>query len=42
MAEESFAVEVAGIQRKLPLMEIKPRVKIAILNILGDYEFVTR
>ena len=40
MAEEFFAVEVAGIQRKLPLMEIKPGVKIAILNILGDYEFV--
>ena len=40
MAEEFYAVEVAGIQRKLPLMEIKPGVKIAILNILGDYEFV--
>jgi len=32
--------EVAGIKRDLPLMEIKPGVKIAILNILGDYEFV--
>ena len=40
MAEEFYAVEVAGIQRELPLMEIKPGVKIAILNILGDYEFV--
>ncbi len=40
MAEDTFSVEVAGIKRDLPLMEIKPGVKIAILNILGDYEFV--
>lgn len=40
MAKESHSVEVAGIKRDLPLMEIKPGVKIAILNILGDYEFV--
>ncbi len=40
MAAEVFSVEVAGIKRDLPLMEIKPGVKIAILNILGDYEFV--
>lgn len=40
MAEEFHRVEVAGIQRELPLMEIKPGVRIAILNILGDYEFV--
>ena len=40
MADESFPVEVAGIKRELPLMEIKPGIRIAILNILGDYEFV--
>lgn len=40
MAKDSHSVEVAGIKRELPLMEIKPGVKIAILNILGDYEFV--
>ena len=40
MAEEYHPVEVAGVKRNLPLMEIKPGVKIAILNILGDYEFV--
>ena len=40
MADEFFSVEVAGIKRELPLMEIKPGIKIAILNILGDYEFV--
>lgn len=40
MADEFHSVEVAGVKRDLPLMEIKPGVKIAILNILGDYEFV--
>ena len=40
MPPETFGVEVAGIKRDLPLMEIKPGVKIAILNILGDAEFV--
>ncbi len=40
MVDECYSVEIAGIKRDLPLMEIKPGVKIAILNILGDYEFV--
>lgn len=40
MPPEIFGVEVAGIKRGLPLMEIKPGVRIAILNILGDAEFV--
>lgn len=40
MADEFYSVEVAGIKRDLPLMEIKPGVRIAILNILGDSEFV--
>lgn len=40
MTAEFFSVEVAGITRDLPLLEIKPGVRIAILNILGDYEFV--
>lgn len=40
MSTDTFAVEVAGIRRDLRLMEIKPGVRIAILNILGDYEFV--
>ena len=40
MENEAFPVEVAGIKRELPLMEIKPGVRIAILNILGDSEFV--
>ena len=37
---ETDTVEVAGITRDLRLFEIKPGLKIAILNILGDTEFV--
>ena len=32
------SIEIAGIKRDLPLLEIKPGLKIAILNILGDTE----
>ena len=35
-----YKVEVAGITRELPLMEVAPGVQIAILNILGDTELV--
>ncbi len=34
------SIEIAGIKRDLPLFEIKPGLKIAILNILGDTELV--
>lgn len=37
---ETYAVEVAGVKRDLRLFEVKPGLKIAILNILGDTEFV--
>jgi len=37
---ETYAVEIAGIKRDLRLFEIKPGLKIAILNILGDTELV--
>ena len=37
---ETYAVEVAGVKRDLRLFEIKPGLKIAILNILGDTELV--
>ena len=40
LSTDTFTVEVAGITRELRLMEIKPGVRIAILNILGDYELV--
>jgi adenine phosphoribosyltransferase len=38
--QEIHTVEVAGLKRDLRLFEIKPGLKIAILNILGDTEFV--
>jgi adenine phosphoribosyltransferase len=37
---ETYEVEVAGVKRGLRLFEIKPGLKIAILNILGDTELV--
>lgn len=37
---ETFPVAVAGVKRDLRLFEIKPGVRIAILNILGDAELV--
>jgi adenine phosphoribosyltransferase len=37
---ETYAVEIAGLQRKLPLFEVAPGVRIAVLNILGDTELV--
>jgi len=37
---ETHTVEVAGVKRDLRLFAIKPGLKIAILNILGDTEFV--
>lgn len=36
----SYAVEVAGLRRELPLFEVAPGVRIAVLNILGDTELV--
>lgn len=33
-------MEVAGVRRELPLFEVAPGVRIALLNILGDTEFV--
>jgi adenine phosphoribosyltransferase len=37
---EVYPVEVAGVHRELPLFEVAPGVKIALLNILGDTELV--
>jgi len=37
---EKYTVEIAGLKRELTLFEIKPGLKIAILNILGDTELV--
>jgi adenine phosphoribosyltransferase len=37
---EVHTVEVAGVKRDLRLFEVKPGLRIAILNILGDTELV--
>ena len=37
--QETYGVEIDGIKRDLTLFEVKPGLKIAILNILGDTEF---
>lgn len=37
---ETYGIDIAGVHRELTLCEIKPGLKIAILNILGDYELV--
>lgn len=37
---QTYSVDIAGIKRELRLFEIKPGLKIAILNILGDTELV--
>jgi adenine phosphoribosyltransferase len=36
----TYAVKIAGVSRELPIMEVAPGVKIAVLNILGDTELV--
>ena len=33
-----YVVDVAGLRRELPLLEIQPGLRIALLNILGDIE----
>jgi adenine phosphoribosyltransferase len=35
-----YGIDIAGIWRSLPLLEVKPSVRIAVLNILGDTELV--
>ncbi|MBZ0291598.1 MAG: adenine phosphoribosyltransferase [Anaerolineae bacterium] len=37
---ETYPINIAGVQRDLRLFEIKPGVRIAIVNILGDTELV--
>lgn len=39
-AHETYSIEIAGLKRALPLFQIKPGLRIAILNILGDVELV--
>lgn len=37
---KTYPIEIAGLHRELPLFEIKPGLRIAILNILGDTALV--
>ena len=37
---ETYPVEIAGVRRQLPLFEIAPGLRIAVLNILGDTDLV--
>lgn len=37
---ETYSVEIAGVKRNLPLFQVKPGLRIAVLNILGDTELV--
>lgn len=37
---DTYDIQIAGIQRSLRLFEVKPGLRIAILNILGDTELV--
>ena len=37
---EIYPIDIAGIHRNLRLFEVRPGLKIAILNILGDTELV--
>jgi adenine phosphoribosyltransferase len=37
---ETYSIEIGGVKRDLRLFEIKPGLKIAIINILGDTELV--
>jgi adenine phosphoribosyltransferase len=36
----TYPVEIAGLKRELTLFEVKPGLRIAVLNILGDTELV--
>jgi adenine phosphoribosyltransferase len=36
----TYPIEIAGIYRQLPLFEVQPGLRIAVLNILGDTELV--
>lgn len=39
-SRETYSIDIAGVKRELRLFEIKPGLRIAILNILGDTELV--
>jgi adenine phosphoribosyltransferase len=40
LPDDVHTLSIAGVQRQLPLMEVSPGTRIAVLNILGDTEVV--
>jgi adenine/guanine phosphoribosyltransferase-like PRPP-binding protein len=40
MAQEYYTVKIVGLERRFPLLEVAPGVKIALFNMLGDTEIV--
>jgi len=38
---QTHPIDIAGVHRELPIFEIKPGLRIALLNILGDTELVS-
>ncbi|HLE13169.1 MAG TPA: phosphoribosyltransferase family protein [Anaerolineales bacterium] len=40
MKRNTYPIEIAGLYRELPLFEVQPGLRIAVLNILGDTELV--
>ena len=37
---DTYPVDIAGLHRELPMFEVAPGLRIAVLNILGDTELV--
>lgn len=42
MSDHTYTLEICGLQRKLPLVQISPELEIASFVILGDTELVCR
>lgn len=40
MSQDVYPVDICGVKRNLPLFEVAPNVRIALFNMLGDYEVV--
>lgn len=40
MERNTYPIDIAGLYRELPLFEVQPGLRIAVLNILGDAELV--
>lgn len=38
---KTYRIEIAGVARDLPVIRIDPKLSIAVLNLLGDYELAS-